>query len=116
MSNKGRTTALQAALLAKPMPVKMARCYTTTGWRTLNGRDVFVHGSGGIDAAGSVDICGMAARPLNGTDSGTDDMSVGEADRSWPRIEEKHAPHGDRIWAAADRSCLDSLRAASVVE
>lgn len=56
LSNKGRTTALQAALLAKPMPVKMARRYTATGWRTLDGRDVFVHAGGGIDAAGSVDL------------------------------------------------------------
>jgi len=54
LSNRGRTTALQAAMLVKPMPMKRGRRYTATGWREVDGQSVFVHAGGGIGKDGAV--------------------------------------------------------------
>lgn len=56
LTTRGKSTALTAAMLSGSMPRQMARRYTATGWRQLDGRDVFIHAGGGIDADGHVDL------------------------------------------------------------
>lgn len=57
LSQKGRTTALQAANLVARMPRERARRYVATGWRTdSDGQDMFVHAGGGITAGGVVPL------------------------------------------------------------
>lgn len=57
LSQKGRTTALQAASLVGRMPQERAHRYTATGWRTNSaGQNMFVHAGGAITAEGSVPL------------------------------------------------------------
>ena len=56
LSTRGRTNALQAAMLVKQMPTVRGRRYTATGWREIDGKSVFVHASGGIGCNGDVEL------------------------------------------------------------
>ncbi|WP_144662868.1 CHC2 zinc finger domain-containing protein [Paenarthrobacter nicotinovorans] len=55
-TSRGKDTAVQALLRAKPAPTQRTPIYTATGWRTADTGDFFVHADGALAKHGNISV------------------------------------------------------------